>query len=199
MNDDDTIIKVLLVEDDEDDFVLLRALLGEIKVQQFQLDWARNFATGLEAMLKNQHDVCLLDYRLGGHSGIELLRAAVEGGCQLTVLLLTGSKEHEIDVAAMDAGAADYLVKGSLDSDSLERSIRYALQRRRATAQALFEQARLAAFGAQVGLALTKRGPLEGILENCARAMNQYLAGAVAQISTFDVRTGRFQSRAIIS
>src|SRR5438876_778602 len=138
MNEDDRIIKVLLVEDDEDDFVLLRALFEEIKVQHFQLDWVRTFQTGLEAMLKNQHDICLLDYRLGGQSGIELLRAALERGCQLTALLLTGSKEHEIDVAAMDAGAADYLVKGRLDSGSLERSIRYALQRRRAATQAAF-------------------------------------------------------------
>src|ERR1051325_1814562 len=152
MNEEMRMTKVLLVEDDEDDFVLLRELLNEIKEQRFELDWGRSVGAGLEAMLKNQHDVCLLDYRLGGQSGIDLLRAALEGGCQLTVLLLTGSKEHEIDLAAMEAGAADYLVKGQLDSDSLERSIRYAVQRRKAAAQATFEQARLAAFGAQVGL-----------------------------------------------
>jgi signal transduction histidine kinase/DNA-binding response OmpR family regulator len=195
MTIEDMTIKVLLVEDDEDDYVLLRALLNEIKVQRFQLDWKRNFKSGLEAMLNNQHDICLVDYRLGRHSGIELLRAAIEGGCQMTVLLLTGSKEHEIDVAAMDAGAADYLVKGKLDSDALERSMRYALQRRKAAAQAAFEQARLAAFGAQVGLALTKRAPLDAILEQCAQAMNQYLDGVLAQISTFDAATGAFHCR----
>ena len=96
----------------------------------------------------------------------------------------------------MQAGAADYLVKGHLRADSLERSIRYAAQRKRAAALAAFEQARLAAFGAEIGLALTRRDSLEGILERCARAMAQYLNAGLAQISTFDPRKGVFEPRA---
>src|SRR3954451_12861480 len=180
---DTGIVKVLLVEDDEDDYIITRDLISEMPGRSFTLDWAKNFDTGFESMVLNQHDVCLVDYRLGARNGVDLLRAALERGCQAPVILLTGAGEHEIDLEAMQAGAADYLVKTQLQSNSLERSIRYALQRKRATALAAFEQARLAAFGAEIGLALTRRDSLEAILERCANAMVQFLNAGVAQIS----------------
>src|SRR5689334_18935012 len=169
------IIKVLLVEDDEDDYLITRDLFSEIKGTQFKLTWVQTFEKGLEAMVLNRHQVCLVDYRLGAHNGIELLRAALQGGCQSPVILLTGAGEHQIDLEAMKAGAADYLVKIQLQTNTLERSIRYAMQRQRATAAAAFEQARLAAFGAEVGLALTRRDSLQTIMESCSEAMVKYL------------------------
>jgi PAS domain S-box-containing protein len=96
----------------------------------------------------------------------------------------------------MQAGAADYLVKAALRCDTLERSIRYAIQRKRAAAWAAFEQARLAAFGAEVGLALTRRDSLDAILGCCAKAMVQFLNASVAQLWTFDARERVFQPRA---
>lgn len=188
--------RVLLVEDDEDDFILTRDLLSEIQGQRFVLDWARTFANGLQEMCRNQHDVVLVDYRLGAHNGVELLRAALETGCQEPIILLTGSGEHEIDLEAMQAGASDYLVKAQLQSNSLERSIRYAIQRKRAAALAAFEQARLAAFGAEVGLTLTRRDALDALLGGCAKAMLQYLNASVAQVFTFDPRKRVFERRA---
>ncbi|HEY5913172.1 MAG TPA: response regulator, partial [Verrucomicrobiae bacterium] len=188
--------RVLLVEDDEDDYVLTRLLLSEISRQRFVLDWARTFEEGLERLCRKEHDVVLVDYRLGARNGIELLRAANDRGCQAPVILLTGSGQHQVDLEAMEAGAADYLVKSSLQANSLERSIRYAIQRRRAAAQAAVDQARLANFGAEVGLALTQRDSLDAILRHCARAMTEFLPAAVAQISTFDSRKGTFEPRA---
>src|SRR5579872_5700099 len=181
-------IKVLLVEDDEDDYVITRDLLSEIRGKQFSLEWAKTYAQGLELMARKQHDVCLVDYRLGPHNGVELLRAATERGCQSPVILLTTADHKEIDVEAMEAGASDYLVKGRLETTWLERSIRYAVQRKRAASLAAFEQARLAAFGAQVGLALTRRGSLATTLNSCAKAMVQFLNAELAQISTFDAK-----------
>lgn len=190
------IIKVLLVEDDEDDYIITRDLLSGITGQRFTLDWIKSPQAGLEAMVLNQHDVCLVDYRLGAKTGIELLRTALERGCQAPIILLTGAGEHQVDLEAMQAGAADYLVKVQLQSHSLERSIRYALQRKRAVALAAFEQARLAVFGAEVGLALTRRDSLEAILDRCAKAMAQYLNAALAQVATFDARKAVFEPRA---
>jgi two-component system, cell cycle sensor histidine kinase and response regulator CckA len=189
---DNVLIKILLVEDDEDDFIIARELLSEIKGQRFALDWAKTFEEGLKQMPRNQHEVVLVDYRLGARNGVELLRLALDAGCQAPIILLTGSGEHEIDLEAMQAGAADYLVKAQLQAYALERSIRYALQRKRAAALAAFEQARLAAFGADVGLALTRRDSLPGILQHCAQAMVQYLNAALAQISVFDPRKNAF-------
>ena len=190
------LIKILLVEDDEDDYILARDLLGEIPGHRFALDWVSTYEGGLETMLLNQHDVILVDYRLGPENGVTLLKLALQRGCQAPVILLTGAGQHEIDVEAMQAGAADYLVKAELRSDTLERSLRYAIQRKRAAAWAAFEQARLAAFGAEVGLALTRRDSLDSILECCARAMAQFLNASLAQLWTFDSRERTFQVRA---
>lgn len=180
------LVHVLLIEDDEDDFVLTRSLLAEIPIQRFQLDWKKTWESGLEAAVRNEHDVCLVDYRLGAHTGITLLRAAIERGCQAPIILLTGQRGQEIDYEAMLAGAADYLIKGSLDASLLERSIRYALERKKASVKAAAEQARLAAFGAEVGLAVTRRDALDAILDRCARAMCGYLQAALARIWVFE-------------
>ena len=64
-------LKVLIVEDDEDDFILARDLFSEFSGPRAQLDWMKNFSTGLEAMARNQHDICLVDYRLGAQNGVE--------------------------------------------------------------------------------------------------------------------------------
>ncbi len=175
-------LRVLLVEDDEDDFVLTRELFHDFHGASVQIDWKQTWAAGLEAMVRNQHDVCLVDYRLGAQTGIDLLRAALEQGCKAPIILLTGQGEHEIDIEAMRAGAADYLVKGRLDARMLERSIRYAAERRRAADRAASEQARLAAFGEDIGLALTRSDSLDTILHRCALAMVHYLSAARARI-----------------
>jgi len=179
-------IKLLLVEDDEDDYIITQGLLGDLKGRVFTLDWEKTFAGGLAAMKQNQHDVCLVDYRLGAHDGVELTAKALAEGCQSPIILLTGMGEHEVDLAAMKAGASDYLVKNRLNPNQLERSIRYAIERKRAAAKAAFDQARLAAFGADVGLALTRSATLEQILTDCTKAMSQYLGAALAQIWVTD-------------
>ena len=191
------LIKVLLIEDDEDDFILTRDLCDDIRTWRFELDWVRTYDAGLSAALANRHDVCLVDYRLGANNGIELVEAALHGGCQLPIILLTGLGEHEVDVAAMRAGAADYLVKQRLSTTQLERTIRYAIERKREAARAAFEQARLAAFGAEVGLVLTRGESLEVTLASCAGAMVQYLNAALAQIWTYDEEQGVLRSRAL--
>ncbi len=185
MNQSD-LIKVLLIEDDEDDYFLAKGYFREIVGQKFQIDWASTYDSGLQGLLKQQHDIYLVDYRLGAQNGIDLLRIAIKQGCKAPIILLTGQGEHEIDLEAMKAGAADYLVKARLDSVLLGRSIRYALERRRAAAVAAADQARLAAFGADVGLTLTRRDSLEAILTRCANAMVNYLNAGLARIWTYE-------------
>jgi two-component system CheB/CheR fusion protein len=124
-------IRVLLVDDDQDDYVLTRDLLAEIPGSGFALSWESDFDAALRVMARGDHDVYLLDYRLGRHTGLELLRAAVAHGCRAPVIVLTGQGERAVDMEAMQAGAADYLLKDRLDAAVLERSIRYAVQKRR--------------------------------------------------------------------
>lgn len=122
-------VKLLIVDDDEDDFLLTRDLLGEIN-QNYQLEWAPSFEKGLSLLSDNLHDLCLMDYKLGAQDGIALLRQAQEVGFAGPIILLTGIHRAEVDIQALEAGAVDYLVKSGLSAEQLARSIRYALARR---------------------------------------------------------------------
>jgi diguanylate cyclase (GGDEF)-like protein/PAS domain S-box-containing protein len=123
--------RVLLVDDDEDDYVMTRDLIADIEGARYELEWAATYLAALEAISREAHDVYLLDYRLGERDGLALLREAVARGCRAPIILLTGQDNREVDMEAMRAGAVDYLVKGQIDAPTLERAIRYALARRR--------------------------------------------------------------------
>jgi len=140
MNNDP--VKVLLVDDDEDDYILTRDWFEEIPGAPFELEWVDSYQGGLEAIASRQHDIYLLDYRLGALNGLELLREAVAQGCPGPIILLTGQGDHEVDVEAMKAGAADYLDKSQLGAALLERSLRYAMERHQ-TQQKIRQQAAL--------------------------------------------------------
>jgi PAS domain S-box-containing protein len=120
-------LTVLIVEDDEDDFISLKSLFSQISPTKFRLEWTDTYEAGLEGICRAEHDVCLLDYRLGARSGLELLREAAQRGCVMPIILLSGQGGYDIDVKAMEAGASDYLVKGQITADLLERSIRYSI------------------------------------------------------------------------
>ncbi|MCK5259839.1 MAG: response regulator [Candidatus Omnitrophica bacterium] len=127
MNDDNQ-LKILIVDDDEEDYMIIRELFSEIVGKKYRLDWAAGYEAALEIIERNDHDVYLFDYRLGDHTGLGLLRAAIDNGCKAPIILLTGQGDHEIDLLAMKMGAADYLVKGEMDAAFLDRSVRYALE-----------------------------------------------------------------------
>ena len=146
--------RILLIDDDEDDYLLTRDLLSEIKHHSVTLDWEQGYAAARAAIARDAHDVYLLDYRLGSDNGLGLLREAVANGCAAPLILLTGQNDRAIDNEAMQAGAADYLIKGQMDASLLERAIRYAIERAR-TLEALRlseERYALAARGANDGL-----------------------------------------------
>jgi PAS domain S-box-containing protein len=122
-------IRVLIVEDDEDDYVLFSEYLREIKGKKFEVKWISNYKDAVQELRLNCHDLYVFDYLLGSHTGLELISRASEAGCDQPIILLTGKGDQMIDMEAMRLGADDYLVKGEIDSEKLERSIRYALER----------------------------------------------------------------------
>ncbi len=124
-------IRVLLVEDDEDDYRLTRELLAEVSAYRVELDWAPSYEAGLTALARRAHDVCLLDYRLGECNGVDLLRRAAAEDYGIPFIVLTGHSAFEVDIEAMRAGAADYLLKDRIDAAALERAMRYTLERKR--------------------------------------------------------------------
>src|SRR5580692_10353993 len=122
-------VRVLLVDDDEDDYVIARDLLAMVTSPKCVLEWCGTYERGLATIVENRHDVYLLDYALGAHDGIELVRAAVQHNVTGPVLLLTAHDDPELDALAAAAGATDYLVKSHMTAPLLGRAIRYALAR----------------------------------------------------------------------
>jgi two-component system, cell cycle response regulator len=117
--------RILLIDDERMQHALVQGYVRNFR-QHWELEVAPDFDHGLKRLLSGQHAVCLLDYRLGEQDGLELLRTARAAGCTVPVIFLTADTSEEVDEAALDAGAMDYLVKGELTPRILEHSIRYA-------------------------------------------------------------------------
>ncbi len=117
-------IRILVIDDDEEDFIITRDLLAEIEDLSHQVEWANGYASGLRALSATRHDIAFVDYRMGEHTGVELLREVIAAGCQIPLVLLTGQSDYEICVAAGKAGAVDLLIKGQVDAPVLARAAR---------------------------------------------------------------------------
>src|SRR5262245_7707868 len=113
-------VKVLLVDDDEDDAVLIRDWLAEIETASFEVDWVQTYQAAVEAIESGQYEVYLIDYRLGEHTGLEVLQKVMEREGKAPVIMLTGAGNRRVDEEAMQTGAADYLLKTQLNVDLLE-------------------------------------------------------------------------------
>ncbi|HSU50510.1 MAG TPA: ATP-binding protein [Segetibacter sp.] len=121
--------KILIVDDDEDDFFITSEYIKSIPFNHFIVDWSYNYNDALRKLVSNEYDIYFVDYRLGIKTGMDLLNDAIRNGCEAPIILLTGKGTQEIDVKAMESGAYDYLIKSELNTEKLERCIRYSLER----------------------------------------------------------------------
>ena len=121
--------RVLLVDDEEDEFILARDLLRRAGETRFTLEWASTFEGGLELLEYGLVNVCLVDYQLGARTGLDFVREAQAMSTDVPLILMTGRGGRAVDADAISAGAADYLDKAELTPALLERSIRYAIER----------------------------------------------------------------------
>ena len=122
-------IRVLLIDDDQDDFLITRDLFDEMKGKwKYRLDWISSYEEAKKAMQSQQHDVYLVDYHLGVESGLDLIHEMRKASINAPFILLTGQGDSKTDERAMLAGATDFLVKSALSSGELERTIRYGIQ-----------------------------------------------------------------------
>lgn len=122
-------VRILIIDDDEDDFFITSEYLKQIQEYQLKIDWCYKFSDAVQHLQKDGYDMYFVDYRLGAKTGLDFLKEAVRLGCEEPIVLLTGKGNKDVDIEAMQMGATDYLIKTELTTDKLERCIRYSLER----------------------------------------------------------------------
>jgi two-component system sensor histidine kinase/response regulator len=136
---EDRHIKVLLVEDNPDDFRLIQERLAAATLSRdattFDLSHADRLATGLSLLVNSKVDVILLNLSLPDSQGIDTIVKMRAMAPNVPIITLTSVEDEMFAVEAMQQGAQDYLVKGELTSNALGRAIRYAIERQRMVAE----------------------------------------------------------------
>jgi PAS domain S-box-containing protein len=122
-------IRILIVDDDEDDFFIISEYIRQIEDQKFEIDWCNSYKKAAAKICEGTYDLYFIDYLLGAKTGVELIHESIENNCEEPFILLTGNGNRLVDRKAMESGAVDYLVKSELSAEKLERCIRYSLER----------------------------------------------------------------------
>ncbi len=122
-------VRILIVDDDEDDFIITSEYIKYIPGSTFVIDWCYRYDEALQHICSKGYDLYFVDYRLGAKSGVDLLKEALARNCEEPIILLTGKGNYEVDIEAMQLGAVDYLIKTDLSIEKMERCIRYAMDR----------------------------------------------------------------------
>ncbi len=126
-----SLINVLIVEDNDDDAALIRAMLTRVREPVFALVHARRFTEGLQLLGSQNFDIVLLDLGLPDSYGLEGIRILKDKYARVPVIVLTGHEDEATAIKALHLDVQDYLTKGQIDSNLLVRAIRYAIERRR--------------------------------------------------------------------
>lgn len=124
------VIRVLLVEDDEDDYFLTADYMSQCPEPRFHITWVTNGQEAVEVLQKKTFDICLLDYILGAENALDVLATFKQARITVPVVILTGQSDNQVDEMVMRAGAADYLTKSEIESPRFMRTMRYAMVRR---------------------------------------------------------------------
>jgi len=124
-------IRILLVEDDEDDAFLLQRALTKTAPGQFDVQRVVTLEDALRTLISAQFSVVLSDLSLPDSRGFETFERIHEADPEVAIVVLTGNDDERLAVRSLNEGAQDYLVKGKADGQSLVRSIRYAIERNR--------------------------------------------------------------------
>lgn len=131
---DEEVIQVLMIEDDEEDYVLTREHLADATALRFECEWMDQLEKGISYLAENKVDLVLLDLNMPDSQGLETLLRLRSRYQDLPIVVLTAAPEQDTAMIAIKQGAQDYLVKGRVDRDGLVRAIRYALERTRTDA-----------------------------------------------------------------
>ncbi len=121
--------RVLLIEDDPGDARLIVEVLKDAQDSRFEVVCRQSLADGLETLEETEIDIILLDLSLPDSQGLrtlDMVRKQFEG---IPILVLTGLDDKKLSLEAVKRGAQDYLLKGTIHTDVMERCIKYAIER----------------------------------------------------------------------
>ena len=121
--------KILIIDDDEDDFFITNQYIKNIRGYNFEVAWRYDYKGAMEDINAKKYDLYLIDYYLGARTGLDLMKEAIADKCEEPMIILTGKGTPELDAEAMHAGAVDYLIKGEMDTEKLERCIRHVIEK----------------------------------------------------------------------
>lgn len=122
-------LRVLIIDDDEDDYIIMSHHLSKIKTLDYEVFWCNDYDEAEREILKDEHDIYLIDHFLGKGEGIEIIERVRAQDVLKPLILLTGAGNIQVDEKAMEKGASDFIVKKEIRVDTLERSLRYAMER----------------------------------------------------------------------
>lgn len=165
----DLLSRVLLIEDDEGDAVLVRECLVDAGVPRENVTWARTLASGLKSLAETAPTCVLLDLGLPDADGLLALHRLVAEASGAPVIVLTG-RHDRTGTDAVSAGAQDYLIKDDITPELLHRSMRYAVERHRAVVAELRlrEEKMLLAQNARLERGLLPKPRLRSRFLSCA-------------------------------
>jgi signal transduction histidine kinase/DNA-binding response OmpR family regulator len=166
--------RILLIDDDEDDYSLTDYMLALARGQKVELEWASTYEQGREELLRNAYHAVLVDYDLGDRTGIELIREMSSQDYPVPLILYTGRGSFDVDMEAMEAGATLYLTKNEANPLLLERFIRYAIERKQQEV-ALQKSGRLDAYRLALSDALRPLQDPDEIQGAAARILGEHL------------------------
>lgn len=122
--------KILFIDREHGEYLLIADILAHVHFVKYDLTWCNQLDVALPKILSQEYDVVLLDYYWGDQNARDLLNAARVQACQTPIVVMTDEMETEVDREAIRAGASDYMIKGQIDSQLLERTLRYAIERK---------------------------------------------------------------------
>jgi signal transduction histidine kinase len=121
---------VLIIDDDEDDQLLIQDRLEELASENCVFTSCREKADAIKYLKERNFDLCLLDYRLAGYEGIDVLEALTTENIATPIVMLTGQDDSGVATAALKKGAQDFVIKSSLNTETFNKSIQYAITRK---------------------------------------------------------------------
>lgn len=192
---------ILVVEDDENDFVYLEALLEETPFSGISVVWARTLSEGLDLARSRNFAACFVDYQLGHDTGLTLIERLNESEVGAgPVIMLTGREDAVTAVKAMKSGAIDYLAKSQLSPRALNESLARALRDHRRREESQKQMRRLAGMAIRdTTTGLFRRHYILGRLEEEIVRSDQHQLPLCAALVEFETGTGEMPEKRLMA